>query len=129
MIEEPHWLAELGVDRAAIGTGMSDDEVADWSARLDLVALRGYRAEVGRRTRSWVSDGGLERLEPDVPVRERLSAVNGTFDEGSIELIDFWSTIGAHILVATPVLAHQALHLGEARVVRSHVLDLRRGGA
>jgi hypothetical protein len=33
-----------------VGTGMGDDEVSDLSARLDLVALRGYYTAVGRRT-------------------------------------------------------------------------------
>lgn len=45
------WGAKLGVERPDIGTGMTADEVAVLSERIDLVALLDYRHAVAARTR------------------------------------------------------------------------------
>src|SRR3954468_2619697 len=47
---EEEWPGRLNVSLQDIGTGMADDEVTDFSARVNLEALRAYRAAVGRRT-------------------------------------------------------------------------------
>src|SRR6266704_5194407 len=44
------WGARLGVARRDVGTGMSDGEVDELSARIDLPALRGYWEAVTART-------------------------------------------------------------------------------
>src|SRR5215212_8466610 len=53
---EAEWLDRLNVSLQAIGTGMADDEVSDFSTRVNLEALRAYRAAVGRQTLDVVRD-------------------------------------------------------------------------
>ncbi len=57
------WLGRLGVARRDVGTGMSDAEVDDLSARIDLEALRGYWDAVTRPERSGSPSSG-RRNEP-----------------------------------------------------------------
>src|SRR3972149_1085747 len=48
------WAERLKVPRRDIGTGMTKDEVADLSARIDPSVVKAYRSAVGRRTREVV---------------------------------------------------------------------------
>jgi hypothetical protein len=50
------WFTLLRVSDRSIGTGMSPDEVTDFSSRIDVGALREYRTAVGVRTKE-VIDG------------------------------------------------------------------------
>src|SRR5688572_28481905 len=50
LISESEWPARLGVTRRDVGTAMTDDEVTDLSARIDLDGLRAYWRAVGERT-------------------------------------------------------------------------------
>ncbi len=45
------WAERLKVSRRDIGTGMTDEEVAELSAGVDIAAVKAYRSAVGRRTR------------------------------------------------------------------------------
>ena len=54
LISDSEWLARLGASRRDVGTAMTDDEVADLSARLNLEGLRAYWGAVGERTVSVV---------------------------------------------------------------------------
>ncbi len=44
------WAERLKVPRRDIGTGMTEDAVADLTARIDLSVVKAYRSAVGRRT-------------------------------------------------------------------------------
>src|SRR6266511_6262228 len=57
------WFERLAVARRDVGTGMSDAEVDDLSARIDLEALRGYWDAVTRPERSGSPSSG-RRNEP-----------------------------------------------------------------
>jgi len=48
------WIRRMNVPWRIIGTGMSDDEVGDFTTRADIAAVRAYRNAVGRRTRDVV---------------------------------------------------------------------------
>jgi hypothetical protein len=43
------WASRLDLSRRDMGTGMMDDEVAEFRARVNTAALRAYSAAVGRR--------------------------------------------------------------------------------
>jgi hypothetical protein len=62
----------LGLDAHDVGKGMTDDEVDDFGARIDLAALRAYSAAVWARTRAvatglptgaWDEPLGLKHVE------------------------------------------------------------------
>jgi hypothetical protein len=50
LLDEEGWLHRLNLSRRDLGTGMTDAEVAELSARIDIAALRAYHAAVRRRT-------------------------------------------------------------------------------
>src|SRR5262249_31923291 len=67
------WIRRMDVPWRIIGTGMTENEVAEMTARADVAAVRAYRSAVGRRTREVVSAlppqaceeiVGLEHLPP-----------------------------------------------------------------
>ena len=50
IFDQQGWMARLNVPLRDCGTGMTDDEVTDLSARVDLAALRAYWTAVGEGT-------------------------------------------------------------------------------
>jgi hypothetical protein len=114
------WLPKLGVDRRDVGTGMSDAEVDDLSARIDLDALRGYWDAVTRRTPEvarTVRASDLEAVVPRARV-ERVAGAEGAVAPGAEWLTEFWAAgrTRAWVLAQTPLL-HVYGHYFEARVV------------
>jgi hypothetical protein len=99
---------------------MSDDEVADFSSRVDLTALGEYRVAVGQRTREVV-----QALRPDewseLQDAEAMQRVN---DAGALSQNGQWiaSVFGGKtkaLILSHTGIAHNFWHLGEAMTVRS----------
>jgi DinB superfamily len=114
------WVARLGVGRRDVGTGMSDAEVDEFSARVDLAALRGYWDAVTRRTPEVVAslgDGDLRAIVPKERV-ERVATAEGAVAAGAEWLTEFWAggRSVAWVLAQTPLL-HVYGHYFEARAV------------
>ena len=113
------WLERLGVARRDVGTGMSDAEVDELSARIDLQALRGYWDAVSARTLELVETLRGTDLEATVP-GERVTSVvrsEGAVAPGVEWLTEFWAggRTRAWILAQTALL-HPYGHYYEARV-------------
>jgi hypothetical protein len=113
------WLARLGVKRRDVGTGMSDADVDDLSARIDLVALRGYWEALTRRTLEVVQTLRGADLTEVVPA-DRVKSVcadEGAVAPGAEWLTDFWANRRTRgwLLAQTPLL-HVYGHYFEARV-------------
>ncbi len=115
------WLRRLGLARRDVGTGMSDAEVDELSARVDLGALRGYWDAVTRATLEVVE--GLRGADLSAPVPpERVKRV--AFEEGAVApgaewLAEFWAghRTRGWLLSQTPLL-HVYGHVFEARVAK-----------
>ena len=117
---EEGWLTRLGVGRRDVGTGMSDAEVTDLSARIDLGALRGYWDAVTRRTPEVVASlrgSDLGAVVSEAQVRSVVLA-EGAVAPGAEWLTEFWAKgrSRAWILAQTPLL-HVYGHYFEARAV------------
>ncbi len=116
---EDGWLARLGLGRRDVGTGMSDAEVDELSARIDLQALRGYWDAVTRRTLAVVDSlRGADLESPVEPERVRRVAFSeGAVAAGAEWLAEFWAAgrSRAWVLAQTPLL-HVYGHWFEARV-------------
>jgi hypothetical protein len=113
------WHERLEVSRRDVGTGMSDAEVDDLSARIDLPALRGYWEAVTRRTldvAGTLRGADLETVVPADHVR-RVSSTEGAVAPGVEWLTDFWAggRSRAWFLSQVPLL-HVYGHYFEARV-------------
>lgn len=116
---EEGWLERLGAERRDVGTGMSDVEVDDLSARLDLRELRGYWEAVTERTLAVVETLRGTDLESPVPAErvERVAVSEGAVARGAEWLTGFWAArrSRAWFLVQTPLL-HVYGHYFDARV-------------
>lgn len=121
------WAGRLGVSRADIGTGMTDEDVAELTRRIDVAAARAYRSAVGRRTRevvatvapaAWIETVGAE----DVNRAQR----DGAIGPRAGWLVDFWTHQNRGERLGTVGITHNAIHLGEAQTLRS-VLGLGGG--
>src|SRR6266567_9429939 len=113
------WLAKLGVGRRDVGTGMSDAEVDELSARIDLQALRGYWDATSVRTLALVETLRGSDLEATVPGERVRSVVRSesAVAPGVEWLTEFWAggRSRAWILAQTALL-HPYGHYYEARV-------------
>ena len=113
------WLERLGVARRDVGTGMSDAEVDDLSARIDLEALRGYWDAVTARTLDIVDTLRGSDLEAVIPGERVRSVVlsEGAVAPGVEWLTEFWAggRTRAWVLAQTALL-HPYGHYYEARV-------------
>jgi hypothetical protein len=113
------WLGPLAVARRDVGTGMTDAEVDDLSARIDLDALRGYWDAVTRRTLEVVETVRGTDLGTVVPAGRvrQVAAEEGAVAPGAEWLTEFWAKgrSRAWVLAQTPLL-HVYGHYFEARV-------------
>jgi len=115
------WLERLGVDTRDAGTGASDEDVSDFSRRVDLAVLKEYRDAVGRETRSWLENGDLSVLDTIVDISARLAEAPPFFDpdRAAWVLSPQDGRTGASMLT-WGVLGHAFSHLGDAsHVIRS----------
>src|SRR2546422_6855967 len=114
------WRERLGVARRDVGTGMSDAEVDDLSARIDLEALRGYWDAVTRRTPDIVQSLRGSDLETIVAADrvKHVAQAEGAVAAGAEWLTEFWASkrTRAWVLAQTPLL-HVYGHYFEARTV------------
>ncbi len=115
------WLERMKIARRDVGTGMTDAEVDELSATIDLDALPGYWESIIERTLEVVDTLGGEDLEAIVPA-ERVRRVAG--EEGGVGadaewLTEFWAKgrTRGWILAQTPLL-HAYGHYFEARAVK-----------
>jgi hypothetical protein len=117
---EDGWLGKLAVGRRDVGTGMTDAEVDDLSARVDLDALRGYWDAVTRRTPEVVASLRGSDLNAVVPKErvERVASDECAVAPGAEWLTEFWAggRTRAWVLAQTPLL-HVYGHYFEACAV------------
>ncbi len=113
------WFERLAVPRRDVGTGMSDAEVDELSARIDLHALRGYWNAVMARTFAAVETLRDSDLAAPVPGERVRSVVlsEGVVAPGAEWLTEFWAggRSRAWVLAQTALL-HPYGHYFEARV-------------
>ena len=121
VISDGAWPVRLGVSRRDVGTGMTDDEVADLSARLNLDGLRSYWDAVGERTVSVVQALSPEQLdeinEPEY-VRQ-ICAEDGLFVDEAGWVITYLEGKTKGLMLSQLALSHLFSHIGEARVTRA----------
>ena len=116
------WGKRLGVRRLDIGTGMTDAEVTDFSRRVDLAAARAYRNAVGRRTREVVAGlrvGAWDEIIAPLDVKRAVAADAFGPHAGWVEKL--WQGVSRANRLGATALAHNAMHLGEAVVIRGQL--------
>ena len=114
------WRERLAVPQRDVGTGMTDAQVDELSARIDLQGLKGYWDAVSARTlevAETLRGSDLEALVPAEKVRAAVRA-DSAVAPGVDWLTDFWAggRSRAWMLSQTAFL-HPYGHYYEARVV------------
>lgn len=109
------WLERIKAPICHTGNEMGEAGVADFSAVVDIGALRAYRVAVGRRTREIVRQLGPEDLKQKVDPA-RLQRV---WDEGAVVkaagyITDYWGKRDVAGLLLMPASRHHIVHLNEA---------------
>ena len=120
VIDDPDWPKRLNLSRRDIGTGMTDDEVSDFGAKVDVQTVRAYRAAVGRRTREIAQNLRPDEWDSIVDASRLRSAVSaGAFGDNAGWVEGWWSGQTQGFLLSWLAVGHNYLHLGEAQCVRS----------
>ena len=114
------WLERLAVSRRDVGTGMTDAQVDELSARIDLQGLKDYWDAVSARTlevAETLRGSDLEALVPAEKVRAAVRA-DSAVAPGVEWLTDFWAGGRTRAwMLAQTALLHPYGHYYEARVV------------
>jgi len=120
VLEEGGWLPRLNVDRADMGAGMTDGEVGDFTSRVNIEALRAYRAAVGRRTREVALAMRPEELDEPVDMGNVRRAFElGAIAPGAAWIEGFLAGKPKAFVLGHAASGHSFLHLGEAMCIRS----------
>ncbi len=123
MLDGDNWLDRLKLTRRDIGTSMTDDEVGDFSLRVDIPALLAYRNAVGRRTREIARTLRVEEIDERVdPARIEKLLSEGALAEGALRLAEFWGGQKKSLILNLPATGHNFMHLAEALTVRRLVI-------
>jgi hypothetical protein len=120
LLDEEGWLHRLNLSRRDIGTGMTDAEVAELSARINTAALRTYHAAVGRRTQEIARDLRPEDLDvvPDPSRIRQLFQGEGVFGPQARAVEQFYAGKTHGWFLGHLALTHPREHFAQALLVR-----------
>ena len=117
---DDEWIRRMNVPWRIIGTGMTDGEVAEMTARADVTAVRAYRSAVGRRTREVVAALGADAWDEVIGVEDiRRGAARGAFRDWVEGATYPWLGWTRAEQLASSALRHNSAHIGEAVTIRS----------
>jgi hypothetical protein len=114
------WTSRLSLSRRDMGTGMTDEEVAEFSARVNTVALREYSAAVGRRTQAVVRTLRAEVLDEvqDASHIRKILVDEGVVGPNAAWLEQLYVGKTNGWLLGQLALRHPSGHLGQATLAR-----------
>ena len=116
------WARRMNVPGCDMGSGMTDDEVDDLTARADIAAVRAYRSAVGLRTREVVRALRPEAWDEIIGETEiaRLATAMGQ-DHRDPVFRDYrpgqehpWLGVPRARRLSSAAVGHNRVHLGEA---------------
>ena len=109
----------MNVPWRIIGTGMTDNEVTEMTARADVAAVRAYRSAVGLRTREVVQALRVDAWDEIIGDEDiKRAAVTGAFRDWVDGAGYPWLGWTRGDQLASSALRHNAAHIGEAVTVR-----------
>ena len=116
---DDEWMRRMNVPWRIIGTGMTDDEVTEMTARADVAAVRAYRSAVGLRTREVVQALRVDAWDEIIGDEDiKRAAVTGAFRDWVEGTKYPWLGLTRGDQLASSALRHNAAHMGEAVTVR-----------
>ncbi len=115
VLYQDEWIKRVNTPIHDTGNALNPDEIASFSAVVDIPSLRAYRTAVGCRTRKIVWQLAPEMLKQTVDPR-RIEQVRASRDvvEAASYLLDYWGTRTITGLLLMPPTRHNFVHLNEA---------------
>jgi hypothetical protein len=108
------WQAKLKIEAQDTGNAMTPAEIVKLSESIDLTALRGYRAAVGRATREIVGALSLEEINAKVaPARIEQILDEGMVLPAAIGIAEYWGRRTIAGLLLMPPTRHNMTHINE----------------
>jgi DinB superfamily len=117
VLDRGGWQPRLGVKRRDIGTGMSDKEVAQFSAQVDVAAVRAYRAAVAQETRTGLTARDFEDLDKPVVGAGERALASGDLGPGAEYVAENMRIRPRWFLLCFEGVGHSYEHLGVAEHV------------
>ena len=119
VLQEEEWLERLNLSRQDIGTGMSDEEVNNFSDRVDIAGLGAYYRAVGERSRLIVSELDPEDLDTvvDITLMKGVLHDEGVMGDGAGWIEQSYQGKTKGWFFRNLGLTHNIFHLGEAVTV------------
>jgi hypothetical protein len=109
------WLDRMKVALRHAGNAMDEAAVAEFSAAIDIEALRAYRVAVGRTTREIVGQLQPEELKQKVDAsRVQQVTQEGAVVEEARGIVEYWGGHNIAGLLLMPPTRHNMIHLNEA---------------
>lgn len=108
------WKERINTDIIDTGNAMIDDEIMDFSKKVNIKELLKYRNAVGKRTSEIVKGICSEKMTMRVDKNnlDRILLEGGvTQDKGSFELLEFWGKKDIAGLLLMPPTRHELMHL------------------
>lgn len=120
LFEQDDWAGRLNLPFRHAGNGMSNAEMAEMSASINLGALHAYRLAVGRRTQDFVRQLTPAELWKKVSpaALEQVRAREAVAGQAN-ELLAYWGGLTKAGLLLMPPTRHNFLHLNEALRIKS----------
>ena len=117
---DAEWARRMNVPWRIIGTGMTDGEVGELTARADVSSVQAYRSAVGIRTRQVVQALRADAWDEPVAADDiRRAATAGAFRDWDAAQSHPWLGWSRADQIASSALRHNAAHIGEAVTIRS----------
>lgn len=120
VLDEGGWIERLGVSFRDVATGMTDQEVDEFSQQVDIEALLRYRVTVGKQTQAIV-----RQLRPDVldekidnGLVQRVQEA-GAFGPNTEWVPKRWLGKSKSFTLLYTVLGHTYIHIGQCEDIRS----------
>ncbi|MGL6199584.1 MAG: DinB family protein [Lachnospiraceae bacterium] len=118
------WMQKMNVAIKDTGNIMKDNEIIDFSQRINKSELINYRNRVGSQTRQTLKSLTPDdlRRKPNSEYLERLISEGGLLEKkGSLWLKDFWGQKTVSGLILLPLTRHQMMHLSDSIRIKEYI--------
>ena len=119
VLDEDGWATRLNLSLRDVATGMTDQEVEEFSQRVNVVSLLAYRAAVGQQTQAIVRDLQPEVLDEKIEseIIQRIRDA-GAFGSNAEWVPQRWLGKPKGFTLMHTVLAYTYFHIGQCENIR-----------
>lgn len=116
------WEKKLKVNYPHSGNEMTEIEIADLSANIDIKALLDYRIEVGRKTREIISCLSTREFKQKVDAgRINILKEQNAVKKEASWLLEYWGSKSIAGLILMPATRHIYLHLNKSIRIKQRI--------